>query len=430
MSESVRYLLMRGIAAAKAKSKDEARFYLEKVLRIGTTIEQRAEAWLWLSEISDDPVEKRDCLENALAHNPTHPVARRKLAVLDGRLKPEEIVDPDRIPTPAPEPPRPIQARRFVCQQCGGRLTFTPDGKMLTCAYCNRRQTLFKALEEGAMVEEQDFTIALATAKGHTRPVTTRSFRCQGCSAAFVLVPKMLSSTCPYCGSVYVIEKTEERELIPPEGLIPFGLAREEAFRAALQWLEAEGLTTCALVAPPTGVYFPVWTFDVGGEIPWRYLEEVNDQWVARTGSKVVYQDDLLVPASHTLPAPLAKEVNKFHLDEVVSYDPRYLANWPAETYEISVASASLVARRQVLGRARERVTYGAFGQTRDVKVSSMRLVVESFKLVLLPLWIAHYRDKKKQEYTIVVNGQTGTVRGQKPARGMRKLWAWLMGDE
>jgi hypothetical protein len=55
--------------------------------------------------------------------------------------------------------------------------------------------------------------------------------------------------------------------------------------------------------------------------------------------------------------------------------------------------------------------------------------VIESFKLILIPLWIAHYSDKDTQ-YTVVVNGQTGVVHGQKPARGLRKLWAWLMGDE
>jgi DNA-directed RNA polymerase subunit RPC12/RpoP len=431
MSDGVRDLLVRGIAAAKAKSIDEARFYLERVLRTDATVEQRIKAWLWLSEISDDPAEKRDCLETALAHDPAHPVARRKLAVLEGRLKPEEIIDPDRVFASAPEVPQSIHARRFVCQQCGGRMTFIPDGKALMCSYCSRRQTLLEALGEGAMIEEQDFVVALATVKGHTRPVTTRALRCQGCGASFILAPEMLSFTCPYCASIYVVEMAEVQELIPPEGIVPFVLTREQAFRAALQWLEVEGLGTRVSVTPPTGVYSPVWTFDVGGEIPWRYLEKVDDNWVPRSASKVAYENDLLVPASHALPAPLAKVVNDFRLDDLVTYDPVYLADWPAETYEISMANASLVARRQILDRARERATYGAFGQTKDLQLSSTRLVIEAFKLILLPLWIAHYRDKKKQkQYTVVINGQTGAVRGEKPARGIRKWLSWLAGGE
>ena len=60
MSEGTRDLLVRGIAAAKAKDKDQARFYLEWVLRAEADRQQKVEAWLWLSEISDDPAEKRD----------------------------------------------------------------------------------------------------------------------------------------------------------------------------------------------------------------------------------------------------------------------------------------------------------------------------------------------------------------------------------
>jgi hypothetical protein len=46
---NVRDLLTRGIAAAKAGNREEARFYLEWVLITEATEEQRLQAWLWLS---------------------------------------------------------------------------------------------------------------------------------------------------------------------------------------------------------------------------------------------------------------------------------------------------------------------------------------------------------------------------------------------
>ena len=61
MSDSARDLLVRGIAAAKAQDTDQARFYLEWVLRTDASREQKIKAWLWLSEVSEDPDEKRDC---------------------------------------------------------------------------------------------------------------------------------------------------------------------------------------------------------------------------------------------------------------------------------------------------------------------------------------------------------------------------------
>ena len=436
MSKSVRDLLVRGIAAAKDDSKDEARYFLERALMIDPTYDQRVEVHVWLSEISDDPVEKREHLENALSMNAAHHVARRKLALLDGRLKQEEIVDPDRISTSATEQPQSARVQRFICRQCGGRMTFTPDGTTLTCAYCDRQQTLSQALDEGTLnsseVKEHDFMVAIATAKGHTRPVAERAFKCQGCGAAFLLSPKMLSGKCPYCTSAYVVEESEVLQLIPPEGLIPFAMNRDEALKAALQWLKQDVPSKQALIGRPTGVYCPVWTFDIGGGINWRGLKYKYEKWVPRNGVKTVHKDDLPVLASHALPKSLAGMVEEFHFEKVISYDPAYLADWPAETYEISVTDASLVARHQVLIEARKTISPRSFGSLKDFKMNSMGLIVESYKLVLLPLWIGRYLNKEekgKKRYTVVVNGQTGTVYGEKPAKGLGKLLGWLKSD-
>ena len=71
---------MRGIAAAKSnqpQDKDEARYFLNWVLRSSDApLDDQAEAWLWLSQVEDDPVKKRDCLENVLAIDPGNPLAR------------------------------------------------------------------------------------------------------------------------------------------------------------------------------------------------------------------------------------------------------------------------------------------------------------------------------------------------------------------
>src|SRR5215211_5786343 len=99
MSDNARDLLIYGVAAAKADSKEEARNYLEWVLRTDADLDQQAEAWYWLSRITGDPKEKRDCLENVLSIYPRHPEARRDLAILDGRLRPEAMHDP-RFPVP------------------------------------------------------------------------------------------------------------------------------------------------------------------------------------------------------------------------------------------------------------------------------------------------------------------------------------------
>jgi DNA-directed RNA polymerase subunit RPC12/RpoP len=421
MSDSVRDLLVRGVAAAKAKDKREARFYLEWALRLDASIDQRVEAWYWLSEVSDEPAEKRRYLEEVLGYQPNHYQARRRLAVLDGRLKPQEIVDPDQLP-PAWQPEaETVEAQRFVCPQCGGRLTYTPDGSALTCEYCDQRLATHD-LSQSTAAEARDFTLTLATAIGHTRPVAMQAFTCQACGAAFVLSPQAISITCPYCDSVYVVATTETHELIPPEAIIPFSTHLDQAERAFSTWLVEQRLPPAARRGALHGVYLPAWAYTISGHLPWKGLEYRDRQWLPTSGYQLILCDNLLIPASRALPEQLVDEYVRFNLDGLRPYQAAYLANWPAETYQISVSDASLEARQAALKKARAAIASNLTQPTREITIDSSPLLIESFKLLLLPLWVAHYHFENRR-YLGLVNGQSGQARGELPAQGLRQ---WL----
>jgi hypothetical protein len=447
MSSGARDLLTRGISAAKAKEKDEARFYLEWVLRSDADRQQKAQAWLWLSGISENQADKRDCLEEVLVLDPSNMLARRGLAILEGRLDPAEVIDPDRQPaTPQEEPPKSVKAQRFVCHKCGGKMAFSPDGKALRCEYCGDKQTLFEAMNQGAMVQEHDFVVAMATVKGHAHPVGMQTLSCEGCGASFVLAPDVLSLNCCYCGSAHVVELPETRELIPPEGLIPFSLTQEAARGVFHQWLKKRKFGNQVKVAPMRGLYMPAWTFDLAGELRWQChtyrdegpsfgvgglslsLSNSNNtrRLVLEKGSHPVYEDDILVPASHKLSADLIMaEMDSFLLGDVVPYDRAYLADWPAEVYQVSVSDASLVARRRMLERSRRFVTtrlQATLGSVSDLQFNTAGVVVESYKLVLLPVWVLRYCHQKTV-YHVFINGQTGKVRAQMPRNWLQKFF-------
>lgn len=404
VSDSVRDLLVRGIAAAKDGAGDEARRYLEWALRLDPTQQQCIEARLWLSRISDDADEKRAHLEEILFADPMHAEARRELAILDGRLDPADIVDPNHLPEATSDAPQPTQARRFTCPNCGGRMVFAPTGTSLVCEYCAQHPRSESLVGDGA-VDEHDFVIALATAKGHTHPVATRCYVCRDCGASFVLGPGTLSFTCPYCASVYVAEQTEVRELVPPEGVIPFAVTRDRARRAALEWLAAEGLDVASIVSLG-GVYLPMWTFDI--DVAWEGRSHLAD--------------DVLTPAGVSLPQELVSAGAGFDLDGLEPYDPGYLADWPAETYTISVADASIRARATVRALVAERLGR----RLEDFGPGVARLSVVSFKLIVVPLWVARYSCEGGQ-CAAWINGQTGAVRGERPVRGVRGWFSRLV---
>lgn len=430
MSHMTRMLLTEGSTAAKAGDNADARRYLERLFNLDPDADEKVEAWLILSQISDDPQDKRRYLEYVIGVAPWEPRARRGIAILNGDLNPADIVDPS-LPQPAsPSEPQDVRTRRFVCPQCGGRMTFSPERDGLDCDYCGHHSDLLAALDDG--VEEQEFVVALATAKGHREPVATRAFECAGCGASFLAAPAVLSLTCPYCGSSHVLES--QRELIQPEGIIPLGVTEEEARAAMHAWLAKERLSDAQL-GPLTGLYLPAWTFDVGGEVKWRgqpvrrsrqrktitiwsTVEALIEPTPAASGGVPIFVNDVVIAASHALPAKVMAEITAFDLKQALPFDPSYLAGWPAEIYTIPAANASIPARQSAWERSRDRARGSIDGdyEPGSLRLSSHAVSILSYKLLLLPLWLARYRHGDRQ-YALVVNGQTGAARGERPPR-------------
>lgn len=441
MSETVRQFLVRGIAAAKTndpKDKEEARRYLNRAVNAqDADFDQRAKAWLWLSQLEDDPVKKRDCLENVLAIDPSDPLARRGLAIIDGRLKPEDVVDPNQPIEPA-APARP-KVRRYACPKCGGKMAYHAAKRALTCDYCGNRLTELQAIQQGALVQEQDFTATLPTAKAHRWELATRrTLKCEGCGATFTLPPTQTSGACPFCGSAHLMQTPTGGELIQPEGVLPFQFDAEAARQCVIKWIDAlkfrpGDLDERAAVSLPGSVYLPCWTFDLGGQLKWHALigEQHGRQtvWLPRNDLYLVYHDDLIVPGSHTVAKKLLDDVLEFDTQALRPYSIDLLADQAVEIYQVSMADASLVARQRALNIAREYVLSHSLAgkQVKDFQMNSLGLIVESYKLALLPLWLTTYRYKN-ETFAVAVNGQTGQAAGQVPRSGFQKALAGLFG--
>ena len=82
-------------------------------------------------------------------------------------------------------------------------------------------------------------------------------------------------------------------------------------------------------------------------------------------------------------------------------------------------------ARKRDLRRRAYKITGGE--TVRDLTLRTSGLMIMSYKLVLLPLWMAHY-TLEEQAYELVVNGQNGRVHGQQQSGVVGKIVSWLRG--
>ncbi|MFN8411097.1 MAG: hypothetical protein U0Z26_01785 [Anaerolineales bacterium] len=417
MEEYSKELLRSGIIEAKTGNKEVARRYLDRAIYMTSSFDILAEGWFWMGEVTDDPIEKRKAYENCLSHELHHARARRALAILDGKLKADEVINPDHLPVPA-SGVRDADAQRFMCPKCGGRMSFAPDGQSLVCEYCSRNQTL-----SNGSADEKDFVIAMATMKGHGKPLQEQVFHCNGCGAEFILLPQQISASCVYCNSPHVVSLEKSKDLLAPDAIIPHVFDQKHAVQLLIRWVEENEIQPEKKVDLPRGLYLPLWTFDVGGVIDYTgEVVETEDETFGlvvgnRHGQRKVTRvtdqypimvDDLPLPASRKPSAIFLKLIPTFDLKALKPYDPRFLANWPAEIYDVPMADASLDARSRAYAKYKRELP-ALLGNMNLIHTSSANLMVESFKLNLLPVWMTEIPFGGR-EHLVLINGQNGVV--------------------
>lgn len=428
--ERVRRLMHAAITALKSGENNLANKYLERVFITARDPDVLADAWFYLSEITEEKEEKRKALEEALSYRMTHARARRSLAILDGKLKADEIINADAISAPATGD-RKANAERFMCPNCGARMSFAPDGQTLSCDFCAKGEGI---ASEGETFEEQDFFTAMATMRGHSKPVARKVFHCEGCGADFILPPDTLSADCAYCASPHVVSLDETRELLDPDAIIPHAFDQRRATQLLIEWVRENNFTPQGKVLPPRGFYLPVWTFDIGGAIRYhgqRYEEQTigfQTKMVLKTekGDYPVFIDDLVIPASHEGKKYIPRLLETYNLRDAKPYDARYLANWPAEAYEIALGDASLEARSQANKRYKKEVKLRMSYLT-NLKTSSANMAIDSYKLLMLPLWMTTY-PYEGEDFVVLINGENGDVQGELPKHAQSKSNGGIMG--
>jgi predicted RNA-binding Zn-ribbon protein involved in translation (DUF1610 family) len=430
MSESVRDLLVRGTAAARAGDEKEAKFFLEWMLDLDADLEQKIDAWYWLSKVTADSKEKRNYLEDILANQPFHLLARRDLMIIDGKLDPNEIIDPNQTQLQQrANGERKAELLSFTCPNCGGRMVYTPDGTALTCEYCESRKIKTERIN-GANLSEQDFLLAMATSTGHNQPSESLSIECKACGIQFLLPPATLSFTCPHCNTSYVLDDSAVKHTISPGGIVPARVSKDAAYAILNHWVVENGLIATSGFLPLKGIYLPVWWFSFGGQVNYRYYIENDENRNKSQKEQIqdchpVLREDIMVPAEQRFEPQLFWQINETRPDSIVPYIPDYLSEWSAETYQNSVADSSLKARQMAFNLEKKDISILLPSNYKDVSFDSHELMVAAYKMVLLPAWIGeiHNSDGVMLFY---INAENGKIYKIESTQDIRPWWKVL----
>ena len=334
---------------------------------------------------------------------------------------------------------------RFPCARCGAQLRYAPGQTRLTCNYCGFEQDIPPQTAEARVraTQELDLARGLRNDLASADMVEVRTTTCPNCGAKLELSSASIATVCPFCATPLVLD-TGTLSQIRPQALIPFTLTEAEARAAMISWMGSLWFAPGTLLEyarkgrAMTGIYVPFWTFDadtdsrysgergeyyyetrtvsvrVNGRMERRQEQVRKTRWYPASGRVGRDFDDVLVMASRSLPPRLGSELTPWDLGALTAYTPEFLAGFQAEGYTVPLASGHSEARERMSEVIREDVRRDIGGDEQRILSVTTDWSDETFKHILLPVWMAAYKYNGKS-YRFLVNGQTGEVQGERP---------------
>jgi hypothetical protein len=336
---------------------------------------------------------------------------------------------------------------KFACPACGAEAVWTPAKKALVCPYCGTVSPA-ELKADGSLIEESDLAVALRAIpeSGRGWDAEKKTVRCQSCQAISVFDATRVAQRCDFCGSSSLINVDDMQAPIRPGSLMPFNVAEGKVREDIRRWYGSHfwapnKLKDKALTDTLKGLYLPYWTFDAHAECPWEaeaghYYNTTDSQgrtqrqvrWVYASGHVSQDFDDVLVPASKGVHPALLDKLEPYPTTtQLKPYDPGYLSGWVVEQYQIDLVKAAENSAARMESHLRDACIAAIPGDTHRNLRMNPTYSAQTFKHVLLPVWLVTYTYGTKN-YQVAVNGSTGLITGEYPLSWVKITIAIIVG--
>ncbi|HLJ90488.1 MAG TPA: hypothetical protein VKZ53_27010 [Candidatus Angelobacter sp.] len=342
-----------------------------------------------------------------------------------------------------PEAPPVQKTQEFPCPSCSAKMVFDPQSGQMKCPYCGSLQAI---QPDQTDVQRHSLEEVLSGQKSRTQTIGEGALQanCASCGGAVVFVPPEVAGACSFCGSAIVAEPKAADPLVAPDGVLPASVPKADAQASVQQWLSSRwfapnSLKKIARQEGISGVYLPFWTYDsntqssyVGerGEYYYEteYYEETDDDgnrvtrsrevqrtaWYPAAGQVARRFDDVLVPATRTVNEHRLNKLQPWNLGATRLYEPAFLAGFKAQRYQVELADGFTEAQARMRSAIESDVRQDIGGDEQRIVNLNVSYSNNTFRHLLLPVWIGAYRFQQKA-YQVIVNAQTAEVQGERP---------------
>ncbi|MFH6603251.1 DNA helicase PriA [Maribacter algicola] len=323
------------------------------------------------------------------------------------------------------------------CANCGAEMKFKPGSHQLKCEYCGYEEFIEQAKSSFEELELQHYLKAVGQ-NAYTETIDL--LHCKNCGANQHVEENYKSLACVYCGEPLIREDVEKEGWIIPQAVLPFQLDAQKARSIFKNWVNglwfAPNKLKRAALDPEGlhGLYMPYWTFDANLYAAYQgqrgdYYYETQQirtkngtqtrqvrktRWSHASGSVKGFIDDILINASEKKRREIPHNISHWNVKELVPFNSKYLSGFVTEKYTVSLKEGHHRSFQEAKEIAHNWICRDIGGDTQRILNADIKLSDETFKHILLPVYISSYRYNGR-EYNFYINGQTGALTGKRP---------------
>lgn len=327
-------------------------------------------------------------------------------------------------------------ALQTKCKSCGGIMRYSPADEDLKCIYCGYTGGLDKTPVE---IEENDFEYWKnhADQDSTDEVVEIPEIKCRQCGAVTTLPENTSAAKCAFCATPLILNEASVKRFWQPEYLLPFKITDKTGSNNFKKWLGKKWFLPSALkkngVSTDSfkGVYLPFWTYDANTHTVYtgergknrteasrnskgEEIKRTVTDWYSTSGTVDIDFDDIVVPASKTLPNSIMSNLTNWDMVNCVGFKKEFLAGFITEIYQRDFRESIDDAKEKMNSVIEDTIRVDIGGDDQRINSKSTQFNNLKFKLLLLPVWISAFNFKNKV-YQFVINGRTGQVIGQYP---------------
>lgn len=327
------------------------------------------------------------------------------------------------------------------CINCGAELKYKPGSSVIKCGYCSYEETIVPTLTSFEELELKPYLEKMG-AQFHTQKISM--LHCKTCGANQHVEENYKSLHCVYCSQPLIVADSYDEEWILPGAVLPFQLNHQQSHAIFEKWVNGlwfvpNKLKRAALDPEKTkGLYVPYWTFDAQlyGEYSGKrgdYYYETESYYTTENGKNIRksrqvqrtrwsnasgtisgFIDDTLISASTQKRNVLPDKITTWNLEGLKPFNSSYLSGFITEKYTLPLKEGHLQSNQKAEQIAVRWAKQDIGGDTQKIDHLNTQLSNETFKHILLPVYISSYVFNGKK-YHFYINGQNGVIDGNRP---------------